>query len=412
MEKSQKVSILSSIILVGFVFGVIYHYILSAYLGWGDTYNSFVYPPSFAFCDFCAAFPFIKDFNLYQDKVLWVTYFPFAYFFIIPFAFIKNLVLSYLIYISGFVSYLIYMNIKNFSCTNLTKLENIQNIFIITALSYPFLYNIDKGNLDMFLFVLFGFFVYTFRSEKYMPSAILLAMQNAMKPFTFLFLFLFLFKKKYKEFFISILLTTLFTIGAFLFFKGGFFNQIVDFLKTLTFFKYRYAYYNDDSGMGFASSLFMLLKLIFCKSTVVPLIPTDIFTKIYDYLSYVVMIVTLFFVWREKVFWKQLTLLICNFILLPYITYDYKLIFLFVPIWLFVNAKEKTKFDLAYIIMFALLFIPKNIVIANHALMGDTIAKWFSLSIIINPILLILLSVLIIYEQFSSKKELIEKDES
>ena len=51
MEKEQKIMILSSIVLVGFVMGVFYHYILGFYLHAPEPYNSFLYPASMAFCD-------------------------------------------------------------------------------------------------------------------------------------------------------------------------------------------------------------------------------------------------------------------------------------------------------------------------------------------------------------------------
>lgn len=412
MDKTNKVITLSSIILVGFAFGVFYHYFLGNYLNLSAPFDSFLYPATEAFCDFAGAFPFIKDFAPYESVTLWVVYFPLTYLFIFPFVFIKPLLLSYSIFVTGFLTYLIFMNIKCFYCKNLTKIQNFQNIFILSIISYPILYLLDKGNFDMLLFVFLGLFVFSFKSEKYLLSAFLLALENAMKPFCILFLFLFLFKKKYKEFLLSVILTVLFIFGGFLLFHGGFFNQIIIFIKTMAFFKYIYVYLNNnDYGMGYASSLFMPLKLIFCKLTATPIISPILLSKVYDGFCFVITAITIFFVWREKSFWKQLTLLICNFLLLPYITYDYKLIFLFIPIWLFVNDKNKSNFDLFYTVLFALLFVPKNIVISMPHSLSASMTPWFSLSIIINPVIMIVLSLLIIYEQFH-KKEGTQKKEA
>lgn len=405
MDKTQKITMLASIILVGFVFGVFFHYILGFYLKAPAPFNNFLYPPHAFLCDFKGAFPYIKDFKPYNSVSMWVIYFPLTYIITIPFAFIKNLFLSYLVYISGFLAYFTFMNIKSFKCENLTKLQNFQNIFIITLMSYPFLSLLDKGNFDMFLFILLGFFAYTFNAGKYKPAAILLAVANAIKPFSILFLILFLIKKKYKECFLSIFLSAILVIGGFMIFPDNFFSQIINLLKTLTLFKMTYAVVNtNDYGMGYASSLFMVLKLIFCKITATPIIQPINLVQIYDKLSFLITLITIFFVCREKTFWKQLTLLVCNFLLLPYVTYDYKLVFLFIPVWLFVNSEEKTRFDLIYLILFALLFIPKNIVITLPEL-SNTATTWFSLSMVINPLIMTFLSLLIIYEQFYGKKE-------
>lgn len=402
MEKSEKVTILSSIILVGFVFGVFYHYILGFYMHGGELLNSFLYPASMAFCDIFSVLTYIKDFSPYSHVVLWVAYFPLTYLLMFPFALIKNPLISYSIYISGFLVYLISMNIKVFACKSLTKLQNFQNIFIITTISYPVLYILDKGNFDMYLFVLFGFCVYAFKSEKYFISCILLAIANAMKPFTVLFLLLFLRKKKYKEFFLSIILTTLLVIGGFMVFKGNFFDQIIDFIKVQMLFKTTYAM-GSRMAIGFTSSLFMPLKAIALHFSTSPSF-VEHFVKLYDYACFVITGITMFFIWKENVLWKQLTLMICNFLLLPYCTYDYKLIFLFIPIWLFVK-EEKSHFDLVYIILFGLLFIPKNIILELTAISATEI-NLISLSAILNPIIMIMLSLLIIYEQFYSKKNL------
>lgn len=400
MEKSQKVTLFSIIILLGFAFGVIYHYILFFYLHKNGMHVSFLYPSNMAFCDLFGILPFIKDLKPYEGVNMWTAYFPLTFLFMLPFAFIKNKVLCYLIYISGFMAYLTSMNIKMFSCKDLNKLQNFQNIFTITLLSYPVLYCLDKGNFDIYLFVLLGFWAYAFQKGKYVLSAFLLAVVNAMKPFTLYFLLLYLLKKRYKECFFSIILTAFLVIGGFMIIPDNVLNEVTMFLKSVIFYKQHYTS-GSSMGMGFVSSLFILLKTILLHFT---LAEKDVITfiRFYDYFCHFITIITLIFVWREKIFWKQLTLLICNFLLLPYVTYDYKLIFLFIPIWMFVNKAEKAKSDLAYLILFALLFVPKNIMVDFPLIPGKDM-NWLSLSAIVNPIILIILSCLIIYEQFPKK---------
>ena len=93
------------------------------------------------------------------------------------------------------------------------------------------------------------------------------------------------------------------------------------------------------------------------------------------------------------------TLLFLYILSIPYLVNDYKLLFLFIPVWFFVNSKEKSKFDLIYTILFAFLFIPKNIIIDLNP------TDYFSISILINPIIMILLWGLIIFEQYKVKEE-------
>jgi len=138
--------------------------------------------------------------------------------------------------------------------------------------------------------------------------------------------------------------------------------------------------------------------------------------KIYDIFSIFITILTVYFTSREKVFWKKITLLTIYMLLIPYVTNDYKLIFLFIPIWLFVNAEKSSQennsnkpvnkvvknSDLWYVILFGLLFIPKSIVLLTPAFSPTS---HYSTSIIINPLIMILIAGLIIFEQFYAEKK-------
>lgn len=407
MEKSKKILLISNIVLVGFTVAVIAHYILGTYLKLPFPFNTFLFGPEMHFSDFTGIMPISRGLFPFDAPSLWRNYFPLAYILLFPFSLIPNLLISYLIFASVFLIFILYMNTNKFICLNLTKWQNFQNIFIISFLSYPILYILDRGNVDMFLLILLTGFVYLFKSEKYFLSAVLMGIQNAIKPFPIFFLILFLFKKKYKEFFLSLTITGLLIIGGFMFLKGNFFDQIIVFMKNLMLFKLKYVYDNSNSNaMSNTSSLFTAMKLVFCKYTTI--FSTVQLEKVYSYLSLIITAVTLFFVQKEKTFWKQITLLTLLMCLLPYVIDDYKLIFLFIPIWLFISNNEKTKFDSAYAALFGLLIIPKQFFIFFVHVHG--MVKLMSLGIIINPVLMLILMGLIIYEQLiNTKKE--EKNE-
>lgn len=409
MNKTSKILVLSSIILVGFAAAVIFHYILGFYLGLPNPFNTFLFDAQSAFGDFIQIVPFTRHLAPYHAPNTWISYFPLAYILLFPFSLIKNPYIAYIIYASGFLAFLIYMNIKNFACENLSKSMNFRNIFILTFLSYPVLYSLDKGNFDMFLFVLFALSIWAFKSKKYLLSAILFALQNAIKPFPILFLALFLYKKKYKEFFLSLVLTALMIIGGFMFLHGNLFDQIAVLMKNLADFKTLYVYDNSNNfATCYNSSLFMALRLLLCKFGANPVLTTLELAKVYNYIWVIITVLTLFFTWREKTFWKQVTLMSFYMLLMPYLIFDYKLIFLFVPIWLFVNSEKSSKFDLTYTILFALLFIPKHIVIMNPAVIVQRLQAltptvhwaYFSVSTLLNPLIMLLFIGLIATEQW------------
>lgn len=407
MNKSEKVTLLSTIVFVGFVVAVIYHYILGGYMGLGFPDKSFLFYSPTVGEDFIGMLYVIRDLNPYDHMDSWINYFPLAYLTIYPLTFIKNAMASYLMCLFLFLSFFGGMNFKWLSCENLTKIENFRNIFIFTLMSYPFLMVVDRGNFDMFLFILFTAFIYSLKSEKYLLAAILIAIENACKPFSILFLFLFLFKKKYKEFFISLILTAFLVLGGFLVTKGHFFDQINTFLLNLIDFKKHYilSNYDNNYGMFGSSSLFMALKLLLTRITHTPIIPLALLAEAYKYLNLFISVVLLFFTFKEKIFWKQISLLTLQMLLLPYLTNDYKFIFLFAPIWLFLNSETKSKYDLIYTIFFGLLLIPKSMLIIMPV---SGIEYYYSLSLIINPIIMISLLGLMIFEQIKNKKQEIQ----
>lgn len=402
MEKSDKIILLSFIIVVGFLFAIIYHYILGEYIGLNHPYNSFLWDPSQVGGDFAFMLHLIKDLNPYSHFGSSINYFPPAYLMLYPFSFVKNFFVSYFVLLVGFLGFFISQNLKSFKCDNLTKVENFRNIFVFSFISYPFLLLIDRGNLDIVLFIFFACFVYLFKSKKYLLAAISIAVANSCKPFFIFFLVLFLFKKKYKEFFISLILSVMLVVGGFLVLKGSFFNQItVLFLNLLEFKKeYLLSHSQINYGMFASSSLFMVFKLLFTRLTASPIVAPDLLVEVYKYFSLIASAIILFFVAKEKLFWKQISLLTLQMLLFPYLTNDYKFIFLFVPIWLFVNSTTKSKFDRDYSILFALLLIPKSVTILTPS-MGD---GWcFSLSLIINSGIMMTLIGLLIFEQIKQK---------
>ncbi len=403
MEKSQKITTISCIIAIGFTMAVFYHYMLSAYLHLERPFNTFIWWPNLAFSDFLDISAAVKNFAPFQKPLWYINYFPLGYIFLFPFALIKNKIIGYLLFLSIFLSFWLPFNIKTFKCKDLTNLQNFQNLFFLTYVSYPFIMLIDRGNFDMMLFILFAGFIYFYKKEKYLLSAIVLAVFNAIKPFMAIFLVLLLFKKKFKEVFFSLLISLFLVVGGFLVLKGGFWNQILVFITNLSICKYIYLINSSlTNGNGFYanSTLYIPMKLSLIFLNLRTVISSVMLLKIYSVISSIITLTTIFFAWKEKIFWKQVSLLTLCALVTPYIMIDYKLLFLFVPIALFVNAKEKTNFDLIYAILFGLLLVPKNIVIVSKVYAP----LWFSLSVVVNPLIILTFMGLLIFEQFYTKK--------
>lgn len=408
MNKSEKIFLLANIVLVGFVAAVVFHYVLGFYMQKPYPFDTFLMPPNLAFGDFLDLLPQIKGFAPYTPPGTWQQYFPLAYIILAPFAYIKTRIIAYFIFFSVFLGFFAFANKKFLSCENSNKITNFQNIFILTLLSYPFLFLFDRGNFDMLIFIFFAAFIFSFQAGKYRLAAVFLGIMNATKPFSILFLILFLFDKKYKEFFLSIGLTFLLIVGGFMVFKGDFFNQIVVMLQSWILFQKEYVFETGNWGMANGSSLFTVSKFILCKYGAQPIMSTFLLSKLYSCFVAAMTVLITVFAWREKTFWKRISLITLYMLLVPQSVYDYKLIFLFVPIYLFVNAQKQTKSDLIYTILFGLLLIPKHYFIID---LMDKINN-LSISMFINPIVMLMIISLIIREQFTLREKDVSEEKN
>ncbi len=387
MDKEKKLSIIVFIILFGFFVGAATFYILGNYLNLPYPFNTFLFNPTTKFSDFFVSLP--KSPFAEVNGV----YFPISYILLIPFVLIKNKIISYLIFYSIFLGFVLFLNIKFCTCKSLNKLQNIQNIFILTFLSYPMLYSFDRGNIDTLLFIPFALSIFFFKNENYFFSAVLLALENAMKPFMLPFVLLFLFKKKYKEFFLNLILTVFFIILGFELTNGNFYDNICHFIINCKSFMISDVY-NPTFASGRASSLLSLIKLIFCLNWHI-LSPQSLL-KYYNYIAGFLTLIFVTFAWKEKVFWKQIMILTLFVALSSHVFFDYKLIFFFIPLLLFITTTEKSKFDCAYATLFGLLMIPKGFFIYFTHL------QIVCLGVAVNPILMIIFTILLVSD--SQKK--------
>ena len=79
---------------------------------------------------------------------------------------------------------------------------------------------------------------------------------------------------------------------------------------------------------------------------------------------------------------------------------DYKLIHIFIPLYLFVNNNKVDNKDLFYVLMFSFLLIPKNYYYLNN-IISDSGANDISISILLNPMIMMTFSAIIILERLS-----------
>ncbi len=347
------------IIGIGFLCGTVFAFFMRHH-GW--PYNTFLFIPSQRFSDFFMTYAFTKGLNPYTSPIAF--YFPLAYWVIVPFTLIRakySFVIFNLIF-CGFLFWLLVHYTRNFK-TSFKPFCYFLMLFVF-YLSYPVLMCLDRGNFEAMLFIFVALFLISFQKHQYYVAALLLSIAIGMKGFPAVFLVLFIKEKKYKELFFCIILTLVLTLSALASLKGGIVENIHLYSHVMGNAKHDYVLWPVIYG---TASLFQIIKFVigyvamedhaFYWHEVTRVLP------IYEIAVGIFFVVLAVYIVRyERVFWKNVVLLVFAMIIFPTISYDYKLIYLLLPLLLFFQRPYDaiSRFDRAYLILLSLLFIPKH----------------------------------------------------
>ena len=390
LNRKTKITLASAIILTGFITAVFFRYIMGAYLNKAYPYNTFLSIPagvhSASFDDFFTMLTCNKDLNPYYFGS---NYYPFANIIFFIFSHIETEV-SFLLFCFAFVIPFFLLN-KHY--LSIDARQNMVNLPIFTLLTLPFLITIDRGNIESMVFVFTALFIYYFQKNKSVPACIFLSMAIAMKLFPAAFLILLFAEKKYKDMAITLALTVLISVISLSFFKNGFFHNLQFILSGFgvadnNFFK-------DTPYLQRGVSLFTLVKLILIKSNLIHSVEVSSILSMYVKTSFVVFgLVVAYIYFIEKDFWQKVSLITFTILLLPHMSAEYKLLYIFIPMYLFVNNENVSKLNLFYLLSFTLLLVPKDYFYFRE-FRTDTDAIDFSINNVINIFILIMMTVVI-----------------
>lgn len=359
MSREKRITILVQIVLVGFCFAVFYHYVYGVYLGIGYPYNTFLFVPIDRFSDFYRVLQANQDLNPYFG-----TYRMFQYPLLNFMGFIFSLIpfpysfLLFILIVTGFM-----LVACSYSLAISGRPTNWTNIFVLSTLTYPFLIDIDRGNFDGIIFALLVLFIYFFSKEKYIFSAVFLSFAMAMKPFPVVLLLLFVSRRKIKEAIIAVSLTVAASVVSLLLFKGGFFANLSAAISISSFPDAIGAsgYFLQNNFVFHSVSLFAILKVYFIESGQIQNIDMSLFSSMYIKGVLLALVpISTYVVFFEKQLWRQVAILSIVMVVFPQISGGYRLLYMFIPLFLFFRNEQTSRGDYLYTVLFGLLLIPKS----------------------------------------------------
>jgi hypothetical protein len=260
------------------------------------------------------------------------------------------------------------------------------NFLVFSFLTYPFLFAFDRANIEIYIFASIFFFIYFQSRNKLLLSSFFLALGIALKIYPIIFIVLCIRRKHLLTSFVQIIAITIFSalmsIAGLLPFEENIPTAISWTLKNMNAITAHAA--NNTWAIQHSTSLYSFLKL-----TSMVMFPKIILNYSgYLFSTIILSTITCCIVLFSNIkYWQKTFLLIAVILLVPPVSFDYKLLSLYVPLFLFLKEQRNSPLDWLYLIGFTILFIPK----AYFYIVTD-----ISIAVPINCITLLLMSILII----------------
>ncbi len=388
--KEAKIRYIVTIILIGFVTSVFFHYFQGVYQNLPYPHNTFLFLPSDKFNDFFNFYNLLQYQEPYFGNHQSVQY-PFSN--LIGYAFtILPRTTAFIVYTALFMYAFIIFAVL-FTYPENSK-KHISELLIISLLTYPILFTLDRGNPESYVFISLLGFIYFYEKKEYLLTVIFLSSAIAMKLFPIVFVIIYLSDKKYKEVLLTGLFTCVLTIFSLLFFKGGIYENLVQIIRGANLVRLN-VFLGGDLVVQRGVSLFTLAKIFFIETDLIYKVNMAKFLSIYIIIAVALgLFIAVYVVLVEKEFWKKVAILVVAMLLLPHVSADYKLIHIFLPLFLFINTPRSSRLDGLYIALFGLLLIPKDYYLLSKVISDSGVAD-ISISVIINDIVLITMLLLI-----------------
>ena len=385
MSRERKTSWLVLVVLIGFVVAVGAHYVVGQYVLRGYPYSTFLFDPldatplaggpniigSHYFGDFFEAWTTSRGPHPYVDFPLTApsSYFPVTHILLFPLAQLP-LKLALALYLAAFTAFLA---VLLFRSAGGDRLARTQAALVLTACSTPVLFLLDRANIEGLLFVALMGMLLAYRRERFYLAAVLLAVPVAMKGSAGVFWLLFLFDGQIRALLLSVATFALGTVGALLVLPGGTqanvdgLRSALDTLLTAT----------DEGTVGLRHSVSL-------KSAFSGLGRWEenfnFFVVNYSLVALAVLAaVALALALLRPLLWQRVTLLVGAMILVPSVSYEYRMIHLYLPLLLFLGAAAPRRSDALFVALFGLLLVPKGLPI----LYADV-----NVGTVVNPLLL------------------------
>jgi len=393
MDREQKTSWIVFIVLVGFIAAVAAHYVLGQYVLRGYPFTTFLFSPQdigypgqpnivgvHHFGDFYEPWVTSQGPHPYVDFPLTFasSYFPVTHILLFPLAQLP-LTVALVLYLVVFVALFgatIFRHVAG------SRLSRVQATIVLTVCSTPVLFLVDRANIEGVLFLLLAAMLLAYRRERIYVAAVLLAVPIAMKGSAGVFWLLFLMDGHIRAFLVSVATCAGMTLLSLLILPGAIADNVSGLRTAL-----------DVITSAAGEGTFGLRHSAGLKAAINVLSHVDehfnFFVVNYRFVGLALLLaVAAALLALRPILWQRVALVSAAMILVPSLSYEYRMIHLYLPLLLFLVA-ERRRGDALFVVLFGLLLVPKGLPV----LFADV-----NLGTVVNPLLLLILMAAIVVD--------------
>jgi len=395
----DTLKILFVVYAFGQLFATIYYFWNGVYLQRGYPYTSYLCLPSARFTDYDNMIYMCRNLNPYHDHTR-SGYPPFANLlfylfgtFSIPFGFFLYVVTP-LIFVRWAINRLL--------IRQSVLLRTVVAVFLV-IFSYPFLFTLDRGNVEFYIIIALGTFFILYDSAKPFErdlAIFALAAGISIKIYPILLVIVPFKDRRYIDCFKILVLFVLLTVGSAATFTGGASGAFSDFRHMIAttdeLVKNQLQYAHGNAGLFYAGVI--ILKLTGWSAGL------KLFYSTYWIVAFIILASYCWLIAVSRLsYWASCTCLVCLMCIVPSLSNDYRTAQILIPMIMFaVSDVPKSKTYCVIAILFALLLVPRNYLI----LFPDVGPGDVGIGGVITPLLLLALMNMILFaEGWSFRKQ-------
>ncbi|HEX9093360.1 MAG TPA: glycosyltransferase family 87 protein [Coriobacteriia bacterium] len=397
----RLLGIVSTVVLVGFIAAVVYHYVTGVYLRFHYPYTTFLFYPPDRFMDLYNDLMYAREFLAGNKSV--VTYTPFSHLIMTVLQFLpKHFVVGAMV--TGFLSVLALgarWLMKDMH--DLSTGDKVRIGFVTIMLSYPVLFELDRMNQEAFVFLWLAGFAWFYCVRHKRVGLVFLAAAIAAKLFPAALLLIPLADRKWRDTaFTALGSVGLLVASAVIVGLTAPYGIVGTLEKAFT------------SLAGFHGSYLHTFELVHFGHAIWGVwvlfgIQTGLGTEAIRGAAgpYLVIMVVLgglvgaYVVFIEKAMWRRVALCVLMMITFVYTSHDYTLLHVLLPVFLLVASGSRRRSDLALAALLGLLLVPLDYYV---------IASDVTTSVIAYPVISTIIMASIVagglYDRFSMRGRL------